>query len=774
MQKTLNFSLSLVVTEGAKETIGILKHGDTVSLGIKILDTENKVMNLTEKTVDLILKKQDSTIYENTVANITTTTELTKGYRPTTYTGSLVTISLDEQATNALGIVQGEIQISDETGTITTNTFTFLVIPSLSDGIIASSENEIQTLVELINTIQEYEELATAISGTITPIEALTEIKSYINTNLPQLETNNASAVTNNTNLQNSITQSQSSKVALDESITNANTFVSEHGNIIDLDSRVTVNTSQIASLASGSPKGVYATLSTLQTAYPTGNTNVYIVNGDIKEVDTLTVITIPTANGNVTITLNGVAFTVALTTAMTTTDSVATAIRGTTFSGWTTSGTGSVVTFTKTTSGINTTPTFSAGTTGSTATIIVTTVGVAADYGWYYWNGSAWIRGGIYQSLGVANNSVSVEKIKNKAISVEKTNFINRGKNLLDEDNVLLNYYMQVDGSLVYSSTYCVTDYIPVLNSEYILLWRNTGEADPRRGIRKVTFFDENYNVLSSYGVDNPSLSPEPILVSGNEITYAKLSFNKGYIDGKSIVEKSQTPTTFEKYYCQIKKIKLSSETLSYLNPLYGKKIMGFGDSIMRGAGNSDVGIVDILGTRNSMTVANNAVSGATILADTTNNIPLQITNATGTTDYIVLDGYINDVLISDILSRLGTISPYFGSAFDTNTFCGQMETMLRSLSTKFIGSKILYVFVHHMNTRDDQVVKQIHSLAKQICAKWSIPVVDLYEDGLLNTYIEGYRSPYTGNSGDGTHPNQLGYDTFYIPQIEAKLKML
>jgi hypothetical protein len=37
------------------------------------------------------------------------------------------------------------------------------------------------------------------------------------------------------------------------------------------------------ASLASGSPKGVYATLTELQTAFPTGNTNIYVITGDGK-----------------------------------------------------------------------------------------------------------------------------------------------------------------------------------------------------------------------------------------------------------------------------------------------------------------------------------------------------------------------------------------------------------------------------------------------------------------------------------------------------------
>lgn len=39
----------------------------------------------------------------------------------------------------------------------------------------------------------------------------------------------------------------------------------------------------KVASVASGSPKGTYATLAALQTAFPTGNTNIYLVTADGK-----------------------------------------------------------------------------------------------------------------------------------------------------------------------------------------------------------------------------------------------------------------------------------------------------------------------------------------------------------------------------------------------------------------------------------------------------------------------------------------------------------
>jgi hypothetical protein len=166
----------------------------------------------------------------------------------------------------------------------------------------------------------------------------------------------------------------------------------------------------QSASDASGSPKGVYATLTDLQTAFPTGNDFIYLVKGNIAEVASLTISAVPTVSGNITVTLNGVAIDIAVDSAIdTTTDLVATKIRNTAFTGWTTGGTGSTITFTCDSKGVKTDSIYSAGTTGATGTMTTTTQGVDTDNNWYYWNGTAWTPGGIYQSaiLDAINASI-------------------------------------------------------------------------------------------------------------------------------------------------------------------------------------------------------------------------------------------------------------------------------------------------------------------------------------------------------------------------------
>jgi len=101
-----------------------------------------------------------------------------------------------------------------------------------------------------------------------------------------------------------------------------------------------------------------------------------------LKEVDTLTVTGAATADGNITITLNGVAFTVAVLNGDSE-SAIGDKIRATAMTGWTVGGTGgtAVVTFTKTAIGVCSIPLFSAASTGVIATFFVTTYGTTETW---------------------------------------------------------------------------------------------------------------------------------------------------------------------------------------------------------------------------------------------------------------------------------------------------------------------------------------------------------------------------------------------------------
>jgi hypothetical protein len=135
----------------------------------------------------------------------------------------------------------------------------------------------------------------------------------------------------------------------------------------------------------------IVSNISLLPTPSATYRGREYLVQGaaNVWEVNSLTINNPCTTSGNVTITLDGVAKTVALTTAQNTATLVATAIRAASFPGWITGGSGTTVTFTATltTVGNKTNGVYSAGSTGATSTAGMTTpiTGVAASPDTHY-----------------------------------------------------------------------------------------------------------------------------------------------------------------------------------------------------------------------------------------------------------------------------------------------------------------------------------------------------------------------------------------------------
>jgi hypothetical protein len=116
-------------------------------------------------------------------------------------------------------------------------------------------------------------------------------------------------------------------------------------------------------------------------------------VTGGLREIKTLTVTTKATAAGNVTVTLNGTAYTVAVTdaTAGTLQQTVWDISRGT-YAGWDAYPTGATVVFVRKSAGTTAgTQSFAAGATGSAATIAQTRAGAASTDTFYpqdEWNG--------------------------------------------------------------------------------------------------------------------------------------------------------------------------------------------------------------------------------------------------------------------------------------------------------------------------------------------------------------------------------------------------
>lgn len=219
-------------------------------------------------------------------------------------------------------------------------------------------------------------------------------------------------------------------------------------------------------------------------------------------------------------------------------------------------------------------------------------------------------------------------------------------------------------------------------------------------------------------------------------------------------------------------------------LSPLYGKKLVLTGDSIAYGAGYAG-GYGMIIAEKYGMVYQNVARSGATVATGTTTStgyprtwICQTIESMDADADYVVLEGGVNDAAM---LVPMGALSTGYDAELDESTFYGAFESMLRQTVLKFPGKKIGYIMVHKIkdNFRSDSPSGSYYHAAKVCCQKWGIAFCDLGDSvPPFKYFLEGselytLRQTYTMDA-DGTHPNQAGYETYYVPRIVAFLEAL
>lgn len=207
--------------------------------------------------------------------------------------------------------------------------------------------------------------------------------------------------------------------------------------------------------------------------------------------------------------------------------------------------------------------------------------------------------------------------------------------------------------------------------------------------------------------------------------------------------------------------------------NPLSGKILSTTGDSIAAGAGNNGSGYPELVASDNNMTVQNVAVGGGTVAYINANAfcISRSISSMRSDADFVLLEGGGND---ADSGVPLGTLSSGYTATLDDTTFAGAIESMFKAALARFPDKKIGYVFIHKCASGyDSRVPNSYYGIAKSACEKWGIPYLDLNTQVPPLNYIADLKTTYTAN-GDGYHPNELGYRTFYVPKITAFLNTM
>lgn len=211
--------------------------------------------------------------------------------------------------------------------------------------------------------------------------------------------------------------------------------------------------------------------------------------------------------------------------------------------------------------------------------------------------------------------------------------------------------------------------------------------------------------------------------------------------------------------------------------NNLYGKSLFVAGDSVAYGYGSDNISFGEIIAKNNNMRLTKVARSGTTFAKrdGLTNSILEQIKSIDKEYDYIIVEGGFNDYFQRYNGVSIGTMPKNMNSSRDDKTTYGALDSICLWLKQNYPTSKILFVVPHKIMTITGVIDSEFYpylQAIRDVCEKYSIPYADIALKGGCTPFYQEFRDAYF--SGDGIHPNLEGYESFYVPRIEAEMEML
>ena len=207
---------------------------------------------------------------------------------------------------------------------------------------------------------------------------------------------------------------------------------------------------------------------------------------------------------------------------------------------------------------------------------------------------------------------------------------------------------------------------------------------------------------------------------------------------------------------------------------PLAGRRIYGFGDSLVAGHLYHDASFATFSAAQEGMSISRWAVDGATVVRSPGQScIRDQILHAETTAPgFVLMDGGVNDA--ENIANGRYGVREY--------------EDALRATMDTVIGrwpvARIVFTTTPNLYTRDAEVQRQLHEVQTRVCASCSVTIADVYaHPGTAITPANKARFSFdalgaTGlpqegtNMRSGTHPNFTGIERLYVPTVTAALR--
>jgi len=227
--------------------------------------------------------------------------------------------------------------------------------------------------------------------------------------------------------------------------------------------------------------------------------------------------------------------------------------------------------------------------------------------------------------------------------------------------------------------------------------------------------------------------------------------------------------------------------------NILYGKSVVFDGDSIGQGSG-VDGNWAKIIGPANDMDWHNHSIGGGTITAElyyAAGNARHWISRYIDTIhsnypslDYLILEGGTND---ADLLGSAGLgeldMTDFSGN-YDDSNFTGALDSLFFKATSYYPTAKIGFIVAQKMGagTANQNSRRNFFLRAIEVCKKWGIPYIDLWDGSPLNPKLKCFYDSSLDAQGnrdagksyiDGQHLTATGY-AIVSSKIEAWMRTL
>ena len=366
---------------------------------------------------------------------------------------------------------------------------------------------------------------------------------------------------------------------------------------------------------------------------------------------------------------------------------------------------------------------------------------------------------------------------------SILEENLIRISANLINPANMLENTTITISNRISTSSNTTYKSYlnIPVKAGESYYIGNS-------HRVSCVIDNAENKLVLQS----NPQNKTEPYVFHVEKSGLLCVCFYM--TEEKPWVALAEKETEYEEYGSKLLQewLKLQIEKYGYSNPLKGKTIYNFGDSISNGQGNlvgdKRLGPAELVALDNDMVCTDFSVSGSTMSTSGGGNYTLKrindaISASPITPDFVLLAGGINDLKVTSIgdfsePSSNDDFGENYIGLLDTSNFSGAFETAIYRILNAWPGTQLIYMTEHKIPSHYNDGTEKLYQIVRKICKKWCVPILDMWNEGGLNMSVLANNKAYgtgdvnsDGTHTDTTHPNGEAYRLYYVPKLKAKL---